>query len=121
MGAFSTRLRVWNPAKQEEAEELDAVVDTGERFSWISRARLERLGVRPARRTSRVIEGRVVEREMACVYIAAGGFSAPDLVGMAGPGEIEVLGTRTIEGMGLVTDSVGKKLVPAVGLGFRIR
>jgi hypothetical protein len=71
MGTFSVQMRVWNPAQPGGVEELDAFVDTGAAFSWISRARLERLGVTASRRMGfRTIEGRLLERDMATVYVS---------------------------------------------------
>ena len=122
MGTFSTKLRVWNPANPSNVEELDAFVDTGAAFSWISRARLERLGVGPTRRMPfRTIEERVLERDMATVYVATDGYSVPDVVVMAEPGEMEVMGAHTIEGLGLATDPVQKKLVPTIMLALAAR
>jgi predicted aspartyl protease len=119
MGTFSAKLRVWNPAKPSDVEELDAFVDTGAAFSWISRARLERLGVSAARKMSfRTTEGRLLERDMATVYVATGTYSVPDVVVMAEAGEMEVMGAHTIEGLGLAADPVQKKLVPTVMLAL---
>jgi len=119
MGTFSVKLRVWNPAKPGEVEELDAFVDTGAAFSWISRARLDRLGVAASRKMSfRTIEGRLLEREMATVYVATGTYSVPDVVVMAEAGEMEVMGAHTIEGLGLAADPVQKRLVPTVMLAL---
>ena len=122
MGTFSAKLRVWNPANPSNVEELDAFVDTGAAFSWISRARLERLGVGPTRRMPfRAIEGRVLERDLATVYVATDGYSVPDVVVMAEPGEMEVMGAHTIEGLGLAADPVQKKLVPTIMLALAAR
>ena len=115
MGTFKTKLRVWNPAQPEKAEELDASVDTGAAFSWVSRTRLERLGVTPSRQMPfRTIDGRILERDLAIVHIGTNGYVAPDLVVMAEPGEMEVIGAHSIEGLGLAADPVQKKLVPTV-------
>jgi hypothetical protein len=119
MGTFSVKLRVWNPAKVCDVEELDAYVDTGAAFSWISRARLEWLGVAASRKMSfRTIEGRLLERDMATVFVATGTFSVPDVVVMAEAGEMEVMGAHTIEGLGLAADPVQKKLIPTVMLAL---
>jgi predicted aspartyl protease len=119
MGTFSVKLRVWNPAQPGGVEELDAFVDTGAAFSWISRARLERLGVEPSRKMSfRTIEGRLLERDMATVYVSTDKYSVPDVVVMAEEGEMEVMGAHTIEGLGMAADPVQKKLVPAVMLAL---
>jgi predicted aspartyl protease len=119
MGTFSAKLRVWNPTRPEVAEDVEVFVDTGAAFSWISRARLERLGVSPTRRMQfRTIEGRLIERDVAVVYVASDGYSAPDLVVMAEPGEMEVIGAHSLEGLGLAADPVQKKLVPTVMLAL---
>jgi len=119
MGTFSVKLRVWNPAQPGGVEELDAFVDTGAAFSWISRARLARLGVAPSRRMGfRTIEGRLLERDMATVYVSTENYSIPDVVVMAEEGEMEVMGAHTIEGLGMAADPVQKKLVPTVMLAL---
>ena len=115
MGTFKTKLRVWNPAQPEKAEEVDVLVDTGAAFSWVSRARLERLGVAPSRSMPfRTIDGRLLERDLAIVYVGTNGYVAPDLVVMAEPGEMDVIGAHSIEGLGLAADPVQKRLVPTV-------
>jgi predicted aspartyl protease len=119
MGTFSVKLRIWNPAQPGTVEEFDAFVDTGAAFSWISRARLERLGVASSRRMQfRTIEGRLLERDLATVYVSTDKYSVPDVVVMAELGEMEVMGAHTIEGLGLAADPVQKKLVPTVMLAL---
>ena len=115
MGTFTTKLRIWNPDAPSKSEELDVMVDTGAALTWISRARLERLGIKPSRQMPfRTIEGRVLERDLGIAYVATDGYSAPDLVVMAEPGEMEVMGAHSIEGLGLAADPVQKKLIPTV-------
>ena len=119
MGTFTSKFRIWNPDHPDRVEDLEAIVDTGAAFSWISRARLERLGVSPSRRMPfRTIEGHVLERDMAAVYVSSNGYSVPDVVVMTEPGEVEVLGAHSIEGLGLAADPIQKKLVPTVMLAL---
>ncbi|MFZ0773578.1 MAG: hypothetical protein ACLP56_11780 [Candidatus Sulfotelmatobacter sp.] len=119
MGIFSAKLRVWNPASSTPAEELEVMVDTGASYSWILRTRLELLGVRPVRKMQfRTIEGHTIERELAPVFVATDGFTGGDNVVMAEPGDMEVMGARTLESLGVTVDPVGKKLVPTVGLAL---
>jgi len=119
MGTFTAKLRVWNPAAPETVEELELYVDTGAAYSWIARDRLERLGIAPSRRMSfRTIEGRVLERDLGIVYVSTNGYSVPDIVVMAEPGEMEVIGAHSIEGLGLAADPVQKKLVPTIMLAL---
>jgi len=119
MGTFKAKFRVWNPEHPENVEELEAFVDTGAAFSWVSRSRLERLGLRATRRMPfRTIEGRVLERDLATVYVATDGYSVPDVVVIAEAGEMEVIGAHSIEGLGLAADPVQKKLVPTIMLAL---
>jgi len=115
MGSFSAKLRVWNPNSPEKVEEVQAMVDTGAAFSWIHRDRLERLGVTTLRRIGfRAIDGSILERDTAAVWVASDGFTAPDIVVMAERNDMEVIGVHTIEGLGLAADPVQKKLIPTV-------
>ena len=126
MGSFSARLRVWNPASPDTVEEVEAMVDTGAAFSWIHRERLERLGATTLRRMGfRAIDGSIIERDTAAVWVASNGFTGPDTVVVAERSDMEVIGVHTIEGLGLAADPVQKKsdgAVPFSGwAGGRIR
>jgi len=119
MGLFNAKLRVWNPANPSSAEEFEAMVDTGASYSWVSRTRLEALGIKPVRRMQfRTIEGHTIERDLAPVFVATDGFTGGDNVVMAEPGDMEVMGAHTLESLGVTVDPVGKKLVPAVGMAL---
>jgi len=115
MGSFSAKLRAWKPKSPDNVEELQAMVDTGAAFSWMHRNRLERLGVEKLCRIGfRTIDGSIIERDTAAVWVASNGFKAPDIVVMAEPSDTEVIGVHTIEGLGLAADPVQKKLIPTV-------
>jgi predicted aspartyl protease len=119
MGIFTAKLRVWNPASSSTTEEIDAMVDTGASYSWVLRTRLESLHVHPVRRMQfRTIEGKMIERDLVPVFVAADGFTGGDNVVVAEPGDMEVIGAHTLESLGLTVDPVGKKLVPVVGLAL---
>ncbi len=110
MGSFSAKLRVWNPTAPEKAEEIEAQVDTGAAFSWIHRERLERTGMIALRRMGfRAIDGSIIERDTAAVWVASNGFTGPDTVVVAERNDMEVIGVHTIEGLGLGADPVQKK------------
>jgi predicted aspartyl protease len=119
MGTFTTKLRVWNPATPSRVEELEVIVDTGAACSWVLRSRLEGLGVRAVRRMKfRTIEGRTIERDLAPVFVATDGFTGGDNVVVAEVGDMEVLGSHTLESLGVTVDPVSKKLIPTVGLAL---
>jgi predicted aspartyl protease len=92
-----------------------AMVDTGAAFSRMHRDRLERLGAEKLRRIGfRAIDGSIIERDTAAVWVANDDFKAPDIVVMAEGTDMEVIGVHTIEGLGLAADPVQKKLIPTV-------
>jgi predicted aspartyl protease len=96
-------------------EEFVAMVDTGAAFSWIHRERLERLGPEFLRRIGfRAIDGSIIERDTVAVWVGSDGFRAPDIVVVAEPTDMEVIGVHTIEGLGMAADPVQKKLIPSV-------
>ena len=119
MGAFSAKLQVWNPGAPEKTEEIVAMVNTGAAFSWVHRERLERLGAQVLRRMGfRAIDGSIIERDTAAVWVGSNGFSGPDTVVVAERNDMEVIGAHTIDGLGLAADPVQKKLAPTIGLAL---
>ncbi len=119
MGTFTAKLRVWNPVTPSRVEELEVIGDTGAAYSWVLRSRLEGLGVRAVRRMKfRTIEGHTIERDLAPVFVATDGFTGGDNVVVAEAGDMEVLGSHTLESLGVTVDPVSKKLIPTVGLAL---
>ena len=120
MEMFTAKLKVWHPTRPEQVGEVELWVDTGAAYSWISRQRLEAIGIQPTgRREFRTIEGRILERDMAAVFVAADGRIGGDNVVMAEPGDMEVMGAFTLESLGLSPDVIQKKLVPVeIGLAL---
>ena len=67
MAAFRVTIEI-APMDQSRFEQIDALVDTGATYTVVPRDVLERLGITPQfRRRFRVVEGRVVELDMAFV------------------------------------------------------
>lgn len=119
MGLFKSKLAVWNLASPSRIEELELLVDSGASYSWFSRQRVEALGIRPTGRMQlRVIDGRMLEREVAPVFIRSDGHVGGDTIVVAESGDAEVLGAHTLESLGLAADPVQKKLIPTVGMAL---
>ena len=119
MGVFTTKLTIWNPETPGPSEEVEVWVDTGAGYSWFSRKRLEGLGARATRRMQfRTIEGHIIERDLAPVFVRVNGAVGGDTVVMAEPEDMEVLGAHTLESLGLAVDPVQKKLIPTIGLAL---
>ncbi len=115
MATFTVKVKVWNPANPSRFAEVEALVDTGATYSWISRDRLERIGVQVVRRLKfGMIEGHTVERDLAAVFLSAGGYTGADNVVVAESGDTEIFGAHSLDSLGLAADPVNKKLVPLV-------
>ena len=119
MRLFKTKLTVWNPVTPARTEEFELWVDTGAAYSWLSRARLEGLGIRStARMQFQTIEGKLIETDVAPLFLRFDGRTGGDTVVLAEQGDLEVLGAHSMESLGLAADPVQKKLVPTVGLAL---
>ena len=118
MGLFKSKIAVWNPALPARVEELELLVDTGASYSWFLRRRLEELGIRSTGKMQfRTIDGRVIERDVAPVFVRSDGHVGGDTIVVAESGDSEVLGAHTLESLGLAADPV-QKLIPTVGLAL---
>jgi aspartyl protease family protein len=119
VGLFKSKIAVWNPVVPAKVEELELLVDTGASYSWFLRSRLEALGIRSTGKMQfRTIDGRVIERDVAPVFVRSDGHIGGDTIVVAESGDSEVLGAHTLESLGLAADPVQKKLTPTVGLAF---
>ena len=119
MGLFRSKIAVWNPAVPARVEELELLVDAGASYSWFLRRRLEGLGIRSTGKMQfRTIDGRVIERDVAPVFVRSDGHVGGDTIVVAEAGDSEVLGAQTLESLGLAADPVQKKLIPTVGLAL---
>jgi predicted aspartyl protease len=118
VGLFKSKLAVWNPASPTKVEELELLVDKAS-YSWFSRQRVEALGIRPTGRMQfRTIDGRVLERDVAPVFVRSDGHVGGDTIVVAESEDSEVLGAHTLESLGLAADPVQKKLIPTVGMAL---
>jgi clan AA aspartic protease len=92
----------------------DLLVDTGAESTWIPRAILESIGIAPERReTYQVADGRHLTRDVGYVIVHAGGKATNDDVVFGEPGDLSVLGARSLEGLNLRVDPRQKRLVDA--------
>ena len=92
----------------------EVLVDTGSDLTWVPRAVLEALGI-PRERTERIqlADGRILERAVGFAIVHVEGRSTNDDVIFAEPGDLLLLGARSLEGLNLRVDPKGKRLVDA--------
>src|SRR4051812_6704824 len=72
------------------------LIDTRAEATWMPRAILEELGVKPeARERYQMADGRVLEREVGYVIVKLAGKATSDDVVFAEPGDLTLLGARS--------------------------
>jgi len=115
MGTFRTTIKIENPLKRGELRELpDTLVDTGAELTWAPRAVLEGLGIARQKQLGfRTADGRAVYRDIGYAIVHAGGTETIDEVVFAEPGDMVLLGARSLEGLNLRVDPRSKQLVDA--------
>lgn len=118
MSTFHTDLIATNPAyEQLRTQPVTALVDTGAELSWIPAAALEAIQIKRRRtRLFRSADGRQIERDVGYCIIEAQGFTTIDEVVFALPGDLTLLGVRTLEGFGVAVDPVNHRLTQTVTL-----
>ena len=115
MGTFRVSVEIENPEQPGPRRRLESVlVDTGAELSWFPAALLEELKI-PRRRTWRFrqADGTVLERWTGPAYVHVADVSATDDVVFGEPGDLTLLGSRSLEGLNLRVEPVTKRLVDA--------
>lgn len=116
MGIFAVDLRIAKPGRQPKWKTFRRVtVDTGAEVTWLPEAELRSIGVEVFKRDQLFVmaNGQYVTRHVGTAIIQCGEFKTVDEVVFAQPGDLSLLGARTLEGFNAVVDSRKKKLVPA--------
>lgn len=113
VGTFRTTIAIEHPARRGVIRTInDVLVDSGSDFTWVPRAVMLDLGI-GRERTERMVaaDGRVIEREIGYAIIHVEGKSSVDDVVFAEPGDLVLLGARSLEGLNLRVDPREKRLV----------
>src|SRR5579872_7280184 len=113
MGTFRIDIELENPVQRGPRERVRGLlVDTGSVLTWVQRSVLESLHIeRVKTKHFRQASGAVVERWTGEARIHAAGTVTPDEVVFGEPNDLAILGSRTLEGLNLMVDPVGKRLV----------
>lgn len=115
MGILQTTVLIESPLRRGDLRALpDTLVDTGAELTWAPRAVLEDLGIQSEKReTFQMGDGRVITCDVGYAIVHAAGASTNDEVVFAEPGDLVLLGARSLEGMNLRVDPRNKQLVAA--------
>jgi predicted aspartyl protease len=114
MGTFYTSCRIENHVDREKSVEVPKLlVDSGAEFSWINAKTLKNIGVKREKKdyTFVMANGQQITRAVGFAIIRVGDAVTIDEVIFGEPGDLEILGARSLEGMNLRVDSRAKKLV----------
>ena len=116
MGAFHINCRVENHIDRSRSVRIPKLlVDTGSEYTWVPAAKLENIGVSREKKDLRFVmaNGEVITRSVGFAIVRVGRNFTIDEVVFAEPGDLNLLGARTIEGLNLTVDAISKKLVAA--------
>lgn len=116
MGTFYTSCKVFNSVDRSKSAVVDnMLVDTGSEHTWIPGELLSDLGIQREKKDVAFLmaNGQTITRSVGFAIIRVGEFFTIDEVVFAEPGDLNLLGARTLEGMNVTVNSRDKKLVAA--------
>jgi predicted aspartyl protease len=117
MGTFRTSCVVENHVDRTKSARVpNLLVDTRSECTWVPATVLERIGVKREKKDLSFVmaNGSVITRSVGFAILRVGKHFTIDEVVFAQPGDLALLGARTLEGLNLTVNSRAKKLV-AVG------
>jgi len=113
MSMFKVSVVAANPKREElVTPAVEALVDTGSELTWLPGELLTGIGVTPRReRQFMTADKKVLRRPIGYAILRAEGYETNDEVVFAEPGDMTLLGVRTIEGFGVIVDDIGHRFV----------
>jgi len=116
MGTFYAKCKVENPIDRTRSVVVPKLlVDTGSEYSWVSERTLEKIGIQREKKDVPFVlaNGQEVTRSVGFAIIRLDKFFTIDEVVYAEPGDLLLLGARTLEGLNLTVEPGRKRLVAA--------
>lgn len=91
---------------------IEALVDSGSELTWLPADALKQIGITPTRKRSfPTATKQLIERPVGYAILRAENFETIDEVVFAEPGDLSLLGVRTLEGFGVMVDNIGHRFV----------
>ena len=89
------------------------LVDAGAEYTWVPEPVLRELGIRPEKKdlVFQMANGQTITRSIGFAFLRAGDFSTVDEVVFGQPGDLAILGARTLGGFRARVDPRAKRLV----------
>ena len=104
MGTFYTSCRVENHIDRKKSVDIPKVlVDTGAELTWIDAETLRKIGIKREKKdyTFVMAYGQQITRAVGFAIIRVGDALTTDEVIFGEPGDLQILGARSLEGMNL--------------------
>lgn len=116
MGAFHISCRIENHIDRSRYVRIEKLlVDTGSEYTWVPAQKLEKIGVSREKKDIHFVmaNGELVTRSVGFAIVRVGRNFTIDEIVFSEPGDLILLGARTLEGLNLTVDTIRKKLVAA--------
>ena len=116
MGSVFTSCRVEHHTNREKRFRVaKLLVDTGSEFTWLPADKLDRIGVAREKKDVQFVmaNGEIITRNVGFAILRVDKYFTIDEVVFAEPGDLLLLGARTLEGLNLTVNSREKRLVAA--------
>ena len=112
VGTFNWPLRI-SSMDGQQAQEIEATVDTGAAYTTLPSGLLRELGIEPMDKGVFLLaDGRRVEMDIGRAWATINGTSEVTLVVFGEDDAPPLLGAYTLEGLRLAVDPVAQRLVP---------
>jgi predicted aspartyl protease len=116
VGTFYARCKLENPSDRSRSVIIPKLlVDTGSELTWVSERMLERIGIGREKKDLRFVlaNGQEVTRSVGFAIIRLDKFFTIDEVVFAEPGDLQLLGAHTLEGLNLIIEPARRRLIAA--------
>jgi predicted aspartyl protease len=116
MGTFHVKCKVENPTDRSRSAIIPKLlVDTGSEFTWVPERILERIGIGREKKdvTFVLANGQEVTRAVGFAIVRLNKFFTIDEIVFAEPGDLVLLGSRTLDGLNLTIELATRRLVVA--------
>ena len=114
VGTFRVDIELARPGRKPRWHALKHVmVDSGAEVSWLPDEALRSLGIDIFKKDEPFVtaDGRTITRDVGIALIRCGAFKTVDEVVFAKPGDLRLLGARTLQGFNALVDPRRKRLV----------
>ena len=116
MGTFKTHCVIENILNRKKSTDVaQMLVDTGSEYTWVPGEQLEKIGIKREKKdlAFTMANGQQVTRSVGFGIVRVGEFFTVDEVVFAEPGDLALLGARSLEGFNALVDPQRKRLVAA--------